>query len=98
MIATDLHSFHGSLFAGLSCRRRPYAFLKERGLVTEDVRNHQFRFKEIVDPESNRNVFLLEHEVRSMHHPMFHRVMVNRNAEESGRRYRRGHDALVPYR
>jgi len=77
---------------------RPYAFLKERGLVTEDVRNHQFRFKEIVDPESNRNVFLLEHEVRSMHHPMFHRVMVNRNAEESGRRYRRGHDALVPYR
>ena len=77
---------------------RPYAFLKERGLVTEDVRNHQFRFKDVVDPESNSNVFLLEHEVRSMHHPMFHRVMVNRNAEESARRYRRGRDALVPYK
>ena len=41
-------------------------FPQERGLVTEDVRNHQFRFKDVVDPESNRNVFLLEHEVRSI--------------------------------
>ena len=76
---------------------RPYAYLKERGLVTEDVRNHQFRFREVRDPENGRGVFLLEHEIRSMHHPMFHRAMVNRNAEESARRYRRGRDALVPY-
>src|SRR5262245_33005763 len=76
---------------------RPYAFLKERGLIAEEVRNHQFRFKELVDPDSNRGVFLVEHEVRSLHHPMFHRVMINRNPDESARRYRRGRDRLIPY-
>src|SRR5574341_1406620 len=69
---------------------RPHGFLKERGLVTEEARNHQFRFKEIIDPDTDRCVFVVEHEVRSMHHPMFHRVMVNRNPDESARRYRRG--------
>ena len=76
---------------------RPYAYLKERGLISEEVRNHQFRFKEIVDPDSRRTVFVIEHEVRSLHHPMFNRVMVNRNPNESARRYRRGRDALNPY-
>jgi catechol 2,3-dioxygenase-like lactoylglutathione lyase family enzyme len=76
---------------------RPYAFLKARGLITEEVRNHQFRFKQLVDPGSNRPLFLVEHEVRSLHHPMFHRVMVNRDPNESARRYRRGRDGLNPY-
>ena len=76
---------------------QPYAFIKNHGRIAEDVRNHQFRFKDIIDPEDGRPLFLLEHEVRSMHHPMFHRVMVNRNPDESARRYRRGRDALVPY-
>jgi hypothetical protein len=76
---------------------RPYAYLKERGLISEEVRNHQFRFKEIIDPESDRAVFVVEHEVRSLHHPMFNRLMVNRDPNESARRYRRGHDALIPY-
>jgi hypothetical protein len=35
--------------------------------------------------------------VRSMHHPMFHRVMVNRDPNESARRYRRGRNDLNPY-
>jgi hypothetical protein len=76
---------------------RPYTYLKDRGLISEDVRNHQFRFKEIVDPDNDRSVFVLEHEVRSLHHPMFNRLMVNRNPNESARRYRRGRDALIPY-
>ena len=76
---------------------RPYTYLKDRGLISEDVRNHQFRFKEIVDPDSDRSVFVLEHEVRSLHHPMFNRLMVNRDPKESARRYRRGRDALVPF-
>lgn len=76
---------------------RPYAFLKEHGLVTEEVRNHQFRFKEIIDPDSKRSAFVVEHEVRSLHHPMFNRTMINRNPNESARRYRRGRDALIPY-
>jgi hypothetical protein len=33
---------------------RPYAFLKQHGLISEEVRNHQFRFKEIIDPDTNR--------------------------------------------
>ena len=76
---------------------RPYAFLKQRGLISEEVRNHQFRFRELFDPESNQPLLTLEHEVRSLHHPMFNRVMVNRDPNESARRYRRGRDALIPY-
>jgi len=75
----------------------PYGFLKARGLVSEDVRNHQFRFREIVDPEGGESLFLIEHEVRSLHHAMFNRPFVNRDPEQSARQYRRGRDALVPY-
>ena len=76
----------------------PYGFLKARGLVSEDVRNHQFRFKETVDPEGDESLFLIEHEVRSLHHPMFNREFVNRDPEQSARQYRRGRDALIPYK
>jgi len=76
---------------------RPYNFLKSRGLISEEVRNHQFRFKEVVDPENGSGVFLVEHEVRSLHHPMYRRFLVNRDPLESARRYRRGRDALIPY-
>ena len=76
---------------------RPYAFLKERGLISEEVRNHQFRFQNIIDPQSGESVFLIEHEVRSLHHPMFNRFFVNRDPAQSARRYRRQRDALIPY-
>jgi hypothetical protein len=76
---------------------RPYAFLKKRGLVSEDVQNHQFRFKEVVDPDSDRCVFLVEHEVRSLRHPMFRRFLVNRDPAQTQRGYRRERDAFIPY-
>jgi hypothetical protein len=76
----------------------PYGFLKSRGLISEDVRNHQFRFKEIVDPEGGDDLFLVEHEVRSLRHPMFNRLFANRDPQQSARQYRRGRDALIPYR
>ena len=75
----------------------PYEFLKTRGLISEDVRNHQFRFREIVDPEGGGSLFQIEHEVRSLHHAMYNRPFVNRDPEQSARQYRRGRDALVPY-
>jgi len=75
----------------------PYEFLKGRGLIMEDVRNHQFRFKNIVDPETGDKLFELEHEVRSLRHPMYHRPFVNRNPEQTQRNYKRGHDGLVPF-
>jgi hypothetical protein len=37
----------------------PYAYLKSRGLISEDVRNHQFRFKDIVDPQDQNHKFTL---------------------------------------
>ncbi|MSP38886.1 MAG: hypothetical protein EXR70_10385 [Deltaproteobacteria bacterium] len=75
----------------------PYNYLKSRGLISEEARNHQFRFKNIVDPQNDRPAFVLEHEVRSLRHPMYHRPFVNRDAAQSQRDYRRGWDALTPY-
>jgi len=57
----------------------PYTWLKDRGHLTEDIRNHQFRFQAIVDPESGETLHELEHEVRNLHHPQFRRVLVNRD-------------------
>ena len=75
----------------------PYGFLKERNLIMEDVRNHQFRFKDIVDPESGERLFEIEHEVRSLRHPMYQRFFVNRNPEQIQRSYKRGRDGLIPF-
>jgi hypothetical protein len=57
----------------------PYNYLKDRGLLTEDIRNHQFRFQAIVEPKTGEPLCELEHEVRNMHHPQFRRVLVNRD-------------------
>jgi hypothetical protein len=75
----------------------PYAYLKARDLIMEEVMNHQFRFKIIIDPDSGEELHTLEHEVRSLYHPMFRRQLVNRNADQQIRGYLRGHDPLVPY-
>lgn len=56
----------------------PFDYLEERGLITEGIRNHQFRFQDIIDPNSGEKVFALEHEVRSSRHPGFRRPLVNR--------------------
>lgn len=74
----------------------PYGFLKRRDLIMEDVRNHQFRFKDVVDPESGERLFEIEHEVRSLRHPMYHRFFVNRDPTQTQRSYNRGRDALIP--
>src|SRR5262249_45296731 len=76
---------------------RAYGYLKSRGLISEDVRNHQYRFKEIIDPDNGGCVFLIEHELRSIHHPMFHRFLVTRDPAQTQRGYRRERDALIPY-
>ncbi len=75
----------------------PYNFLNGRALITEDVRNHQFRFKDIVDPKSGEKLFELEHEVRSLRHPLYHRPLVNRNPEQTQRNYKRGRDGFIPF-
>jgi hypothetical protein len=42
------------------------------------------------------NIVHLEHEVRSMRHPLFKRPLVNRNPQQSNRGYRPGADAFQP--
>jgi hypothetical protein len=75
-----------------------FNFLKSRNLISEDVENHQFRFKELIDPNSGATIYYLEHEVRSLYHPMFGRRFINRNPHQSQRNYRRGQDGLISSR
>ena len=72
----------------------PYRRLLERGLVTEESDQHQYRFEDIIDLESGRVLFTIEHEVRSMRHPLYARPLVNRNPEQTNRLYAPGHEEL----
>lgn len=73
-----------------------YAFFEQQERVMEPFRNHQYRFKEIVDPETGEQVTELEHEVRSMKHPLYARALANRDAAQSLGSYKRGRDAFRP--
>ncbi|MDE2581852.1 MAG: hypothetical protein KGL52_09475 [Rhodospirillales bacterium] len=72
----------------------PHGKLLARGLVTEESDQHQYRFKDIVDVETNQVLFTIEHEVRSMRHPLFARQLVNRNPAQTNRAYAPEWDAL----
>ena len=75
---------------------KPYAALNERDLITEESDQHQYRFQAIVDPESGEVLTEIEHEVRSLKHPMFKRFLVNRNPAQNFMNYTQGRDAFVP--
>ncbi len=72
----------------------PHHRLRERGLVTEESDEYQYRFRDIVDPADGKALFTIEHEVRSLTHPLYARPLVNRNPAQSNRNYVRGHDAF----
>ena len=72
----------------------PYRRLMERGLITMETDAHEWRFQDIVDLDGGKPLFRLEHEVRSMKHPLYARPLVNRNTEISNRNYPRGGDAF----
>jgi hypothetical protein len=74
----------------------PHAFLKKHGLVTEESSEIQYRFQDIVDPDTRKVLFTIEHEVRCVPHPMFMRPLVNRNPSQRQATYQRGRDAFVP--
>ena len=71
----------------------PHAFLAERGLVSEESNPYQYRFVTIADPDDGTPLFEIEHEVRSVTHPLFGRPFVNRNPAQNLRQYQRGRDA-----
>jgi hypothetical protein len=70
----------------------PYRRLIERGLITEESDQHQYRFVDIVDVDSGKVLFQIEHEVRSMRHPLYARAHVNRNPEQTNRLFSPGHE------
>jgi len=74
----------------------PYAKLLDKGLISEESDQHQYRFKDLADPETGETLFTIEHEVRSMRHPLFMRPLVNRNPSQSNIDYAPGYDAWIP--
>lgn len=49
----------------------PHRRLLARGLVTEESGQHQYRFQNVVDPDSGEVLVTIEHEVRSMRHLLY---------------------------
>jgi len=74
----------------------PHRWLRARGLVTEESNWYQYRFQDIVDPDTGRVLFTVEHEVRSLLSPLYMRPLVNRNPAQRQPTYQRGRDAFVP--
>jgi len=72
----------------------PHQRLGARGLVNREDNQYQYRFRDIVDLDSGKLLFTIEHEMRSLTHPMFLRPLVNRNPTQTTRNYSAGYDAM----
>jgi hypothetical protein len=73
---------------------KPYRWLLERGLITMETDEAEWRFQWIVDPRDGRKLFQIEHETRSMKHRLFNRSLVNRNHGITNMTYVAGADAF----
>jgi catechol-2,3-dioxygenase len=73
----------------------PYEKLKARDLISIEDNQYQYRFKDIVDLDSGKLLFTVEHEVRSATHPMYLRPLVNRNPATTNQNYANGYDAWL---
>jgi hypothetical protein len=74
----------------------PHERLLDLDLVTEESDAHQYRFKDIIDLQTGERVFTLEHEIRSLRHPLYARPLINRNPGQIITSYIPGQDALYP--
>ena len=72
----------------------PHARLLERNLITEESDAHQYRFEDILNLDTGEKIFALEHEVRSLRHPLYARPLINRNPAQMISTYVPGQDAL----
>jgi len=70
----------------------PHRRLAEKSLIIQESDQHQYRFQDIVDPDGGKVLFTIEHEVRSMKHPLYLRPLVNRNPSQTIMRYAPGED------
>ncbi len=71
----------------------PYEKLKARNLISVEDNQYQYRFQDIVDLDSGKVLWSVEHEVRSVTHPMYLRPLVNRNPATTNQNYANGYDA-----
>ena len=72
----------------------PHAALSTRGLITEESNEHQYRFRDIVDPAGGKVLYTVEHEVRSLSNPLYARPLINRNPDQTNNAYIRGQDSF----
>ena len=72
----------------------PYDRLRSRDLISLETDDHEYRFVDIVDLATGAAQFTIEHEVRSMRHPLYGRPLVNRNPAQTNRTYVPGQDAF----
>ncbi len=74
---------------------QPYHGLRDRNLVTLETNDHEYRFQDIIDLDTGVVLATVEHEVRSMFHPLFGRELVNRNPAQRITAYQPGADGYV---
>lgn len=60
----------------------PHSQLKKHKLISSEDNEFQYRFQEIVPPGKRKPVFTIEHEVRSLYHPLYRSPLVNRTGSE----------------
>jgi hypothetical protein len=75
----------------------PYKKLGALGLISTDVLEHEYRFIDIIDLDTKKVLFNLEHEVRSTRNPLYGRPLVNRNPAQTNQAYMPGFDAMQWY-
>jgi len=70
----------------------PYRALQKIDGVSEESNRYQYRFNKICDLETGATLLTLDHEMRSMTHPMYGRHLVNRDPTQTAAGYRAGGD------
>lgn len=73
----------------------PYQRLRDKGFVSREDNQNQYRFEVIADLETGRELFRVEHEVRSLRHPLYGRPQLNRNPAQTNNDYVPGHDTTT---
>jgi hypothetical protein len=72
----------------------PHRKLVERNLISMENNAHEYRFLDITGDDGH--VYCrLEHEVRSLRHPLFGRTLVNRDPAMDPQTYAAGHEAFA---
>jgi hypothetical protein len=73
----------------------PYQRLRDTGFISQEDNQHQYRFDVIPDLETGQELFRIQHEVRSLRHPLFGRPQLNRNPAQTNAEYTPGHDTTT---